>query len=476
MSFINFCKNISTKMLSTLVISIGLVLLNSTNLDAQNIDNKINLQINHLTIASNINKPKNNSSKIKTKSNNKNNNDLKALETSSQNIEAKHTSELQYNSVIKTKLLPPNQTIAITGGLSHSLLLQSNGSVWSFGSNAYGQLGNNQGGDADAEVVDIAVHVDGLKNISSIDSGWVYSLALTSDGFVYAWGDNTYGQIADTKGAPGIYSTSPVLITELSDIISISSGASHSLALQNSGVVYAWGQNQYGQLGKKPLSQTEIQTYPVVVKAIDFVTAISAGGNHSLALIGDGSVWSWGDNTYGQLGYGSYKSGFTPKKSPFLKEIIAIDAGENFSMALKQDGSVLVWGENSYWQLGKYGSNSSTPIELNLKTSKKIYAKKISAGNSHALLLDSDGAVWSWGRNNFGQSACGTANKNCKLQIIKDIPKSLSIFATSDGSFLKDQTGSIWAWGKNNDAQLGEPSLKNLFKPTNIKMFSETTN
>lgn len=248
---------------------------------------------------------------------------------------------------------------AIATGYDHSVALVG-GAVYTWGDNYYGQLGlgNNATdvGTHTAHVTPTAVTITGTPTITAIAAGSDFTLALDSSGNVWAWGDNSYGQLGN--GSTSTNNPTPGQVTNLSGIkvIAIAAGWAHALAVDNSGAVWAWGLNYSGQLG----NSTNMNSYsgnpvPVKMAGLSGASAVSAGYIHSMALDGSGNVWAWGGNTSGQLGQDPMTpliSTDTPQKISALSGVSAISAGEFFSMALTSSGSVFTWGDNRSGQLG----------------------------------------------------------------------------------------------------------------------------
>ena len=278
------------------------------------------------------------------------------------------------------------------GGNMHSLALQYNGTVWAWGGNSSGQIG-----DGSTTNRTTPTQVSNLGNIIAIAAGNSHSLALREDGTVWAWGSNSYGQLGDETTTKR---TTPVQVSNLTDIVAISAGSSHSLALKSDGTVWAWGYNSSGQLGD---GTTTHRLTPTQVLNLTHVTSISTKGDHSMA-IQDSSVWTWGSNTYGQLGDGTTTKRLTPVKVN-IENVVAIAAGGFHSLIIKSDGTVWGWGRN---QQGQLGDNTTTNRLQPVQTQSLNDVISISAGINHSIALQSDGNVWTWGYNVYGQLGDGS--------------------------------------------------------------------
>ena len=291
----------------------------------------------------------------------------------------------------------------------HSLALESDGTVISWGRNDYGQLGD---GTTTPFIRPTPEWVPNLSGVTSIAAGAVHSLALKSDGTVWAWGANHYGQLGNGTTAD---SSTPVQVSNLSGVTSIAVGLDHSLAIESDGTVWVWGQNDWGQLGDG--TTAEFSSTPVQVPNLSGVKDIAGGVVHSLALKSDGTVWAWGYNGAGQLGDGTTTISTTPVQVSNLSGVTNIEAGWWHSMAIKEEpvntkkgtgrttSVVMVWGDNNYGQLGNgTTTESTTPVRV----SNLSGVKDIAGGAHHSLALKSDGTVISWGRNDTGQLGNGT--------------------------------------------------------------------
>ncbi len=324
---------------------------------------------------------------------------------------------------------------------------QSTGTARAWGHNSSGQLGNGTNADSNAPVL-----VSELSNAVSVSAGAAYSMALRSDGTVWTWGYNSSGQLGN---GTNVNSNTPVQVSGLTGVIAIAAGAGHGLALKSDGTVYAWGYNAYGQLGNG--SNINRKT-PVQVTGLSGVVAIAAGYGHSLALKSDGTLQAWGYNYSGQLGNGTNTSSSTPTTVTAVSGIAAIAAGQYHSLALKSDGTLWAWGYNHSGQLGN-GTNTSsaTPVAV-----PGFSAVAIAAGTSHTLAKRGDGTVWAWGYNYYGQLGNGTTADSNTPVAVPWLSGVATIAAGQDYSLALNTDGTLWAWGDNYYGQLGTGSSQNM--------------
>lgn len=190
-------------------------------------------------------------------------------------------------------------------------------------------------------------------------AGGLHSVALKNDGTVWTWGGNAYGQLGD--GLATNRST-PTQVSGLTGVTGVSAGYYHTLALKEDGTVWSWGHNLHGQLGD---GTTTNRSRPVQVAGLNNIVAVAAYGYHSVALRNDGTIWSWGSNAYGEIGDGTTTSRFTPVQVSQITNAFAIAAGANHTVALSQDGSAFGWGNNIYGQLGNGTTTAaSAPVQV----------------------------------------------------------------------------------------------------------------
>lgn len=351
-----------------------------------------------------------------------------------------------------------NHEKVVDAGKNHFVVLQQDGSVWSWGDNTYSQLGANFGASSSSAPIPVK-KADGnrLLNIKAIATGAYHTVALDQNGEVWTWGRNTYGQLAQSITIP-YKNDNPTKVRGLPEIVAIAAGDYHTLAVDVNGQVWSWGLNAYGQLGRSTGSGTESSYIPdTVLNAVDIV-AVAAGSGHSISLKRNGTVLGWGRNTKGQLGNGETTDvNILPREVPGLTNIMEIAAGDHHTLALKQDRTIIwAWGSNSYGQLGDGGREDKlNPIQVqgirNVTT--------IATGDNHTIAIKEDGTVWMWGRNTSGTSTSRTT----PIQI-KGLSKATAIGGGGDtDSFTMavHQDGTIWIWNKaSSDATTKEPIFK----------------
>jgi alpha-tubulin suppressor-like RCC1 family protein len=314
----------------------------------------------------------------------------------------------------------------------------------SWGDNEHGQLGNGT-------TTDRATYagVSGLSSgVAQVSAGFDNSMALTADGTVWTWGDELElgtGSTAD--------STIPVQVPGLSGVTQVAAGADFGfdLALRSDGTVWGWGSNVLGQLGD---GNTVSARTPVQVTGLTGVTQIAAGDAFGLALRSDGTVWAWGWSRNGVLGDGVPVGGDSdvPVQVQGLANVIQIAAGYTSAMAVRAQArrgivvrSVWTWGSNSFGELGDgTTTDSATPVEVSGINVPAVTA--ISAGGGFSLVLGSDGSVWGWGLNSGGELGNGTTTSELRPTEILDGAVT-AISAGQSHALALLRGGSVLAWG-----------------------------
>jgi len=361
-------------------------------------------------------------------------------------------------------------SVRIAAGHNHWLAIKPDGSLWAWGDNDSGKLGDG----TTTERYD-PVRLEAKSDWVAVSVGGNHSVALKADGSLWTWGSNNCGQLGyDTKrdDAFGILVSKPQLtplrVGADSNWIAISAGRNHTMALRSDGSLWAWGLNDRGQLGD---GTTTLRETPVRVGEDSDWTAVSACIDYTAALKADGSLWAWGSNDCGQLGDGTDTGRNTPVRVGEDSNWAAVSAGWEYTVALKADGSLWSWGKNQQGQLGydterEFGMRKSqqTPLRVGAETSWVT----ISAGFDHTMALETDGSLWGWGSNVGGQLD-GQISDDKSGPLPSRIGAESNWTAVSAGvsrTMALKADGSLWAWGDP------DPYFKNASRAKTAKIMA----
>lgn len=350
----------------------------------------------------------------------------------------------------------------IIAGDSHNFAIRADDTLWSWGRNDFGQLG--LGNKVDQLV---PRQITGLSGAIAAAGGTEHSLVVDSAGFVWAFGRNNSGKLGD---GTIVDQSIPVRLTGLGNtVIAVAAGANHSLALKSDGSVWAWGHGGSGRLGNGT-GQDSLTPTPVTgLGAGSGVVAIAAGGEFSLALKSNGTLWGWGRNFYGQLGLGNTSDAAVPTQASSISGVTAIAGGNDFVMVLKSDGTV--WGAGINWagQLGTGATNAGRVTFAPIIGVTGIIA--VETGRSHTVALKSDGTVLGWGENNWGQLGSSTPSY---ILTAAQVPNLTGIVALAAGyhTLAARSDGTIVGCGENVRGALGDETTGNRTQVVPISDFT----
>jgi alpha-tubulin suppressor-like RCC1 family protein len=312
--------------------------------------------------------------------------------------------------------------MSVAAGLYHALALDANGAVWSWGLGNLGQLGDGQSGDPYGPPLSFsyAMQVGNrrtgyLTGISSISAGQNSSYALGTNGTVWAWGYNASGQLGNDTTTTAVY---PGKVTGLANIVAISGGGNHALALRADGTVWAWGANNVGQLGNNSTVNSSI---PIEVPGLSDIIAIAAGGSSSYAVQSGGAVYAWGSDSSGQLGDNSNNNSLVPEQISALGNFptATISACSDYCFVTDDNGDLWSWGDNSDGQLGQGtfgGMLGPEPVYFS-DGSQTMEAARGSSAAYAALSLQNNLSVQAWGGNNTGQLGRTSGNADAPYYV-----------------------------------------------------------
>jgi alpha-tubulin suppressor-like RCC1 family protein len=342
--------------------------------------------------------------------------------------------------------LDPWQRVAL--GYAHTLAIDPDGQVWAWGANSSGQLGDGST-TSSVEPVEVA----GLTDAVAVGAGRYHSIAVTATGEVWAWGDNGSGQVGvATADSTPTREELPVRVDGLADVVSVTAGDSFTLALTEEGKVWAWGANGSRQFGAA--SPTASPT-PLPVPLAFTAQAIAAGTNRAIALSSDGEVWKWGGAS-GSTGALTRVDG--------LPAVRAIAHGWYHALAATTEGDLYAFGENSYGELGVPTTTWTSAVPLLVDGLPPVVG--VAAGAYHSVAMTELGEIFTWGTNYQGQFGLGTGNSESPTpQSAPSRAPMIAVIAGGDHTFAVNPQGLLYSWGRNGSYQLGDKSTTSSGTP-----------
>jgi len=340
----------------------------------------------------------------------------------------------------------------ISAGLNHTMAIKSDGSLWAWGWNNDGQLGDGTTNyrRTPIKIMDDVVQVSAGGNLVY---GYSHTMAIKKDGSLWAWGGNYDGILGD--GTITTYDDYRTVIENnnksfpvkiMDDVIQVSAGDTHTMAIKSDGSLWAWGLNISGQLGDGTL---ENKILPI--KIMEDVVQVSAGNGYTIAIKNDGSLWAWGWRSFGNI----------PTK--IMDDVIQVSVGRAHSMAIQGDGSLWAWGWNLFGMLGDStagGDYKYPPIKV------MDGVAQVSAGYEHTMAIKNDGSLWAWGRNDSGQLGDGT--KEHKIIPVKIMDEVIQVSAGDTRTFAIKNDGTLWGWGGNRNGGVGDGTTEDRLIPVKI--------
>ncbi|MDR1294268.1 MAG: hypothetical protein LBK59_04830, partial [Bifidobacteriaceae bacterium] len=348
--------------------------------------------------------------------------------------------------------------VAVSASERHTIAVTDDGDLYAWGSNQYGQLGNGGTDLTSASRTLLPIPVaQGLGPFTSVAAGGSHTVATTTDGHVFAWGRNHTDQLGPNgpqesgQGPNARYSSSPVEVPGMAGVTSVAAGANHTVAVTSSGAVYTWGQNTRGQLGDRTTTTAPIPI-PLILPPMAGVTA---GGRTSMAWTEQGALYAWGANDYGQLGDGTLSEAHEPQLVPGVT-VAAVAAGPKHTVAVGRDALVYTWGNN---ESGTLGDQSQTTDHTPRAVDNLPPTTQADAGDEHSLALARDGNVYAWGSNSWGQFTSDHIPFALTPVRISGLPAIAAISAGDFHNAASTAEGQVWTWGRNQYGELGRTTV-----------------
>ncbi|MCL2465060.1 MAG: Ig-like domain-containing protein, partial [Micrococcales bacterium] len=352
----------------------------------------------------------------------------------------------------------------IAAGDKNGVVVASSGVAYTWGSGmALGRGGTVSNSATPVKVLSVPAGVA----FTQVAVGNSFMVGLTSDGQVYAWGTNTSGQMGDGTTSASVPTPVQPELPAGTDVVQVTAGQQFAAALASDGTVYSWGEGTYGQLGFTPSTSPRQSLVPMPARAIGSgkkIVQISAGGTHVLALTQDGLVYRWGNDINGQGGDG-VTSGGAVQVGPVSTlassglTFTQVAAGSEDSFALASNGTVYAWGRNQFGQLGDGTTTDSATAQPVTGLPAGTDIVQVAAGSNFTLALTSNGTIYGWGRNNYGQLGDGTTTDSSVPVLVTGLPAGKDIVQVAAGSLISAalaSDGTIYTWGTaSSSSQLG---------------------
>ena len=348
----------------------------------------------------------------------------------------------------------PSRALLVTSE-EHACRLATDGTVQCWGGNSIGGLPF-----ASTASTSTPARVPSLSNVAALGLAQYFGCALATDRTVKCWGDNSWGQLGD--GAPGTPHSTPAAVIGLpSNVASLSLSRWHACVSTTDGLVYCWGNNDYGQLGD---GSTTARSSPTLVPGLTGVARITAGSNSTCAVLSDGSAQCWGRNYSGELGDGSNTNHPSPNVVPGLTGVDSIAMGSMHVCARSKDGSVRCWGDNSFGQLG----DGTTVQRLSPTIVPGLTGvSELSLGGNHSLALTTDGVVHAWGSNSSGQQ-CKTGGDALSPAAVAGLSSIASVSAGGDLTCARGSDGNYRCCGVDLNGELGDGRVLERHSPGKV--------
>ncbi|KAM7529011.1 hypothetical protein LguiB_032421 [Lonicera macranthoides] len=364
------------------------------------------------------------------------------------------------------------RVILISAGASHSLALLSGSVVCSWGRGEDGQLGH---GDAEDRLSPTHVSTLDKHDIVSVTCGADHTVAYSqSRTQVYSWGWGDFGRLGHGNSSD-LFTPQPIKALHGLQIRQIACGDSHCLAVTMEGEVQSWGRNQNGQLG---LGTIEDSLVPQKIESFKGVSVkmVAAGAEHTAAVTVDGEIYGWGWGRYGNLGLGDRNDRLVPEKVSVGdgEKMVLVACGWRHTISVSSSGGLYTYGWSKYGQLG-HGDFEDHLVPHKLEALEEHIISQISGGWRHTMALSSEGKLYGWGWNKFGQVGVGDNVDHCSPMEVK-FPQEQKVVQISCGwrhTLAVTERNNVFSWGRGTNGQLGNKESMDRNTPTIIDALSD---
>eukprot|EP00246_Nothoceros_aenigmaticus_P002684 TRINITY_DN13533_c0_g1_i1.p1 TRINITY_DN13533_c0_g1~~TRINITY_DN13533_c0_g1_i1.p1 ORF type:complete len:452 (-),score=54.98 TRINITY_DN13533_c0_g1_i1:408-1763(-) len=370
-----------------------------------------------------------------------------------------------------TNAVTPRRVLSVSAGASHSVALLSGHIVVSWGRGEDGQLGH---GDAAERHVPTMVSALDECQITSVACGADHTTARSDqDSTVWSWGWGDFGRLGHGNSSD-LFIPHPIKALQGLVIKQIACGDSHCLAITKDGEVHSWGRSQNGQLG---LGTTEDSLVPQKVLAFEGIPVkmLAAGAEHTAAVTESGKLYGWGWGRYGNLGLGDREDRLVPAEvAPVPGEKMDLVAcGWRHTIAVAESGRVYTFGWSKYGQLG-HGDHEDHLVPHQVAALKDKTIVQVSGGWRHTVALDSEGRLYGWGWNKFGQIGCGNNEDQNSPQLLKSLSdeKVTQVSCGWRHTLAVTEAGNVYSWGRGTSGQLGHGDAVDIALPKRIDLLS----
>jgi len=385
---------------------------------------------------------------------------------------------------------------SVSAGRRHTVAIKANGTLWGWGSNIAGELGvalgTNEWGKRINSHIPIQVGAD--TNWTSVSISCGLTVAIRADGTLWGWGASWHDQLGVDLGTnewgERTNSHIPIQMGRDTNWASVSAGSGFTVAIRTDGTLWAWGRKtSFDFYETTSIIVTDYGNTPIQIGTATNWTSVFAGDSHTVALKNDGSLWAWGSNMYGQLGDGTVIDRLVPIRIGTDSDWASVSTGFNFTMAIKADNTLWAWGNNQWWHFGD-GTGGSvmrsdvsgihlTPTQLGTEAnwvhvSANMRGLRWRGSGIHIVAVRTDGSMWAWGRKIDASTHTILSYGNTPTRIGSDINWA-SVSAGSIHTVAIREDGSLWAWGMgfcHDDGMtyglLGHTMLSESFTPVQI--------